>query len=126
MSWFPWRGPALTLAVFAAFAAPALAHHSFSLFDEKKSVTLEGAVKTFEWTNPHIYIQLVVRQADGKEVEWSVEGASAAILARQGWSRQALKPGDKVVMIVHPSKQGTADGALVSATVNGQPVGAHS
>lgn len=119
-----WRAAALALALSGA-AAPALAHHSFSLFDNRTSVTLEGAVKEFQWTNPHVWIQLVVKDAEGKDVEWSIEGASASIMARQGWSRQTLKPGDKVVLVVHPSKQGSADGQLVSATLNGQPVGSH-
>jgi hypothetical protein len=123
---FPWRNAALALALLATAAAPALAHHSFSQFDEKRSVTLDGAVKEFEWTNPHIWIQLVVRDPAGKEVEWSIEGASAAVLSRQGWSRKAVQRGDKAVIVVHPSKAGTADASLVSATINGQLVGTPS
>ena len=120
---FHSRGVGLALAISAAAAAaPALAHHSFAVFDSSKAVTLEGAVKEFQWTNPHVWIQLVVKDAHGAEVEWSVEASSASILARQGWTRGTMKPGDKVVVVVHPSKQGSADGQLVSAVVNGQPV----
>jgi hypothetical protein len=119
-----WRAGALALALPAAVsAAPALAHHSFSMFDSQKSVTLDGAVKDFQWTNPHVWIQVVVKDASGKDVEWSVEGASASVLSRQGWSRRSLKPGDRVMVVVHPLRDGTAGGSLVSATVNGAPVG---
>jgi hypothetical protein len=120
-----WRTTTLALALCAA-AAPALAHHAFATFDEQKSVTLQGEVKEFQWTNPHIWIQLVVVSPKGESLEWSIEGASATALARQGWSRKTLKPGDRLVVVVHPSKQGTADGSLVKATLNGQPVGSAS
>ena len=119
-----WRAAAAVAALTSA-AAPALAHHAFATFDAGKSVTLEGAVKEFQWTNPHVWIQLVVKDRDGKDVEWSIEGASVAVLSRQGWTRRSIKPGDKAVVVVHPSKEGTADGQLVSATVNGAPLGAH-
>ena len=104
-------------------AAPAMAHHSFAMFDNTKSVTLEGTVKEFQWTNPHSWVQLMVKDASGKEVEWSVEGGSPNGLARQGWKRTSLKPGDKASIVIHPLKDGTTGGSLVSATVNGEKVG---
>jgi hypothetical protein len=111
-------------AVAAALAAgPALAHHSFSLFNEQKTLTLEGTVKEFQWTNPHAWVQVVVKNSIGKEEEWSIEGASANAMARQGWSSKALKPGDHITVVIHPLKDGTNGGSLVSASVNGQPVG---
>ncbi|MGZ3274516.1 MAG: DUF6152 family protein [Caulobacteraceae bacterium] len=112
-------------ALATAAANPAAAHHSFALFDAQKSMTLEGQVKEFQWTNPHTWIQLVVVDASGKEVEWSIEGSSAAQMARQGWSRAALKPGDHAFVVIHPLKDGTRGGSLVSVTVNGQAIGAH-
>jgi Family of unknown function (DUF6152) len=119
-----WRAAALAAALSSA-AAPALAHHAFATFDAGKSVTLDGAVKEFQWTNPHVWIQLVVKDSTGREVEWSIEGASVSVLSRRGWTRRSIKPGDKAVVVVHPSKEGTADGQLVSATVNGAPLGTH-
>ena len=122
----PSRRRALILALtVSAVSGPALAHHSFGMFDAQKSVTLEGAVKAFEWTNPHVWIEIAVTDSKGATVDWAVEGASAAVLSRQGWSRKAMKPGDKVSILIHPAKDGTAGGSLVSATVNGQPVGTH-
>jgi hypothetical protein len=113
-------------ALAAASATSAAAHHSFALFDHQKSLALEGQVKQFQWTNPHTWIQLIVVDAAGKDVEWSIEGSSAATMARQGWSRTALKPGDHVIVVIHPLKDGTSGGSLVSATVNGQAIGTHS
>jgi len=120
--------PALGAAALAALAAgtSAWAHHSFALFDAQKNMTLEGEVKEFQWTNPHTWIQLIVVDAAGKNVEWSIEGSSAATMARQGWSRMALKPGDHALVVIHPLKDGTRGGSLVSATVNGQVIGARS
>src|SRR3569623_451765 len=112
-------------AAAAARAGPAAAHHTFALFDPGKSMTLEGQVKQFQWTNPHTWIQLIVVDQAGKDVEWSIEGASATTMTRQGWSRTALKPGDHVVVVIHPLKDGTSGGSLVSATVNGQAIGSH-
>ena len=118
-----WRGASLALGLAAVAATAANAHHSFSMFDARRTVTLEGSVKELEWTNPHVWVQLIVTDASGKKAEWSVEGPSANILGRQGWSRQAMKPGDKAVIVVHPLKDGSNGGSLVSATVNGQPIG---
>jgi hypothetical protein len=116
----------LALAGFAAVvlaAAPAFAHHSFAMFDNTKNVTLEGTIKEFQWTNPHSWVQIVVKDASGKDVEWSIEGGSPNGLARQGWKRTSLKPGDKAVLVMHPLKDGTAGGSLVTVSVGGVQVG---
>ncbi len=116
----------LALAGFATVAlaaAPAFAHHSFAMFDSQKNLTLDGTIKEFQWTNPHSWIQIMVKDASGKEVEWSIEGGSPNGLARQGWKRTSLKPGDKAVAVVHPLKDGTAGGSLVTVTVGGVQVG---
>jgi hypothetical protein len=116
----------LALAGFAAVAlaaAPAFAHHSFAMFDNTKNVTLEGTIKEFQWTNPHSWVQIVAKDASGKDVEYSIEGGSPNGLARQGWKRTSLKPGDKAVLVMHPLKDGTAGGSLVTVSVGGVQVG---
>ena len=95
-------------------ASPALAHHSFAMFDHDKEVPLKGVVKEFQWTNPHSWIQLVVTEK-GKAVDYSIEGASPNSLARKGWTRTAFKPGDKVTIFVNPLKSGEAGGSFVRA-----------
>src|SRR6201996_1269654 len=112
------------VAMVSLTAAPAaFAHHSFAMFDNQKNVTLEGTVKEFQWTNPHSWIQLVVKDASGKEVEYSIEGGSPNGLSRSGWKRTSLKPGDKAIAIIHPLKDGTNGGSLVSVSVNGVQIG---
>lgn len=113
------------VAVASLTAAPAMAHHSFAMFDNQKSVTLEGTVKGFQWTNPHSWVQFVVKDpATGKDVEWSIEGGSPSGLARQGWKRTSLKPGDRAEIIIHPLKDGSNGGSLVNASVGGVRIGA--
>jgi Family of unknown function (DUF6152) len=104
----------LALAVATvALAVPAVAHHSFSMFDMQKEIVLTGEVKDFQWTNPHIWVQVLVKDAAGKTVEWSIEGNSPSTLSRQGWSKRSLKAGDTVTVTVHPLRDGQPGGSLM-------------
>lgn len=98
-------------------SAPALAHHAFSMFDQNKRVLLEGEIKEFQWANPHVWVQILVKQPDGKEVEWSIEGASPNGLRRQGWSSKSLLPDMKVKLMMSPLKNGGPGGSLISVTL---------
>ena len=60
------RIPGVALLLSAALAGPALAHHSFAMFDNEHQTKIEGTVTDFQWTNPHVYIQLAVPDAAGK------------------------------------------------------------
>ena len=112
------------LAVAVLAAAPAMAHHSFAMFDNQKTVVLDGTVKEFQWTNPHSWVQIMVKDpATGVETEWSVEGGSPNGLVRQGWKRTSLKPGDKAQITIHPLKDGSRGGSLVDASVGGVKIG---
>jgi Family of unknown function (DUF6152) len=94
----------------------ASAHHSFAMFDKDKQVTLVGDVKEFQWTNPHVWLQLVTQDDAGQSAEWSIEMASVNILAREGWKRSSFKPGDKVTIVIHPLRDGSHGGSLIRAT----------
>jgi Family of unknown function (DUF6152) len=94
-------------------AAPALAHHSGSMFDGSKEVTLKGTIKTVQLTNPHSWIQIMVPDADGKMVEWSLEAAAPTVLVRSGFKRTSLKPGDKVTARGHPLRDGRSGANLI-------------
>jgi hypothetical protein len=108
-------------AALTVIASVASAHHSFAMFDQAKEVTLEGTVKELQWTNPHIWVQVMAKDpATGKEVEWSIEGGSPNNLARKGWSRNVMKAGDKISIVIHPLKNGEHGGSLMKATINGQ------
>jgi hypothetical protein len=95
-------------------SGPAAAHHSFALFDMSKSVTLEGAVKEFEWANPHSWIRLTVPVVNSQSEEWVIELPAAALLAREGWNKNYLKAGERISVRVNPLKNGMKAGALQS------------
>jgi len=97
-------------------ASSALAHHSFAMFDQSKSVTLQGTVKDFRWTNPHVFIQLLVKTEGGSEAEWSIEMSSPEHLVRVGWRPGTLKPGDNVTLVIHPMRDGSTGGQYLSGT----------
>jgi hypothetical protein len=94
----------------------ALAHHSFAMFDQSKTVTLQGTVKDFRWTNPHVFIQLLVKNDSGADEEWSIEMTSPEHLVRVGWRPGTLKPGDKVTLNIHPMRDGVKGGQYLSGT----------
>ena len=102
----------------------AVAHHSFATFDQTKETTLVGTIKEVQWTNPHIWVQVLVKNSSGETVEWSIEGGSPNGLSRQGWKRSSLNAGDPVEMVIHPLKDGSNGGSLVRVSVNGTLVGA--
>jgi Family of unknown function (DUF6152) len=103
--------------------APALAHHSFAMFDLDKRGTLTGTVREFQFTNPHCWIQLLVKTGESAD-EWSIEMGSPAHLIRAGWKPNTLKPGEKVTVVYHPLRDGTRGGSFISAsTADGKPIG---
>ena len=108
-------------------AGGALAHHSYAMY-EQREIKLQGTVKAFEWTNPHIFIQVMAPDAKGNVVEWSLEGGGPGQLARGGWKFNSLKPGDKVTVGVAPLKDGRTGGGLIyvqkadGARLNGGPL----
>lgn len=103
----------LTLVLALAAAVPAQAHHSFGMFDNTREIWLEGSIKDFQWTNPHAWIQVIVKNAEGEEIEWSLEGGSPNILSRNGWKRTVLQPGDKVRILIYPLKSGEPGGSFL-------------
>jgi hypothetical protein len=100
-----------------AFAGSAAAHHSFSQFDMATQKTLEGDVVEFQWTNPHTWTWIDVKNADGTVTKWGLEGMSPNFLGRRGWSKNTLKPGDHVKLVVAPLKSGEHGGTFLRATL---------
>lgn len=86
-------------------AAPSLAHHSYAAFDMNKNIRIEGILESLKLENPHVHI--VVRVETGPEAGiWDIEGASANIMRRQGWSAYSFKPGDSITLVGHPLRSG--------------------
>lgn len=93
------------------------AHHSFAMFDTAKPMTLTGVVTSFEWTNPHAYIEMDVPQEGGATKHWSVEMGSPSILMQSGWKFKDLKHGDKIKVEISPLRSGDPGGLLIQATL---------
>jgi len=111
----------LLCACCALTSLSALAHHSAAIFDVQNKITLTGAVREFQWTNPHSYIQLVVKDDQGKELEWSLEMGGLAYLYNNGWRPSTLKMGDEVIVTVAPLRDGSRGGMVLEvATADGR------
>ncbi len=105
----------LTLMLVAA-AAPA--HHSPAMFDTSQRLLLAGTVREFQWTNPHSYVQLLVKEANGEEVEWSLEMAAPTYLANNGWRPSTLKAGQQVQVTMSPLANGSKGGLVWDVTTS--------
>ena len=99
------------------FAVPALAHHSFAMFDAETTLVLEGTVVEFQWTNPHSWLQVEVTDDAGETVEWSLEMGSPGGLARSGWRPRTVVPGSEVTVSVHPLRDGEPGGQILTVTL---------
>jgi hypothetical protein len=97
---------ATVVAVLALTAIPVGAHHSAAMFDDKKTVTLEGVVKEFQLTNPHSWLLVDVTGKDGKVVTWGFEAEGPSTLARAGIRPSDLRAGTKLRISGHPMKNG--------------------
>lgn len=104
-------------AITPAFVAPASAHHSFAMFDRSKTVTIAATVKELDLVNPHSWLQVSVTDAQGQVNSWSLEMGGAGQIARMGWDAQTVKAGDKITVNIHPLRDGSYGGQLVSATL---------
>ena len=86
----------------------ALAHHSFAAeFDDKKPVTLTGTVTKVEWTNPHIWFFMDVKNQDGSVSNWGFEMGGPGQLLRAGWKRDSMKVGDEVTVDARRARDGS-------------------
>ena len=112
-----WRCIVMAAAAALIVVAPAPAHHSFTMFDMSKKITLVGTVSDFQWTNPHSYIEIDVPEEEGGFKHWSIEMGSPSILQQSGWKFSSLKKGDKTTLVISPLRNGKAGGFLNTATL---------
>jgi len=101
------------IATMAVCAIPAVAHHSFAMFDASKTMTLEGSIKEFQWTNPHAWIMLNVPDQQGQPQQWAIELNGPSGLVRDGWKPKTLTPGMNVAVTIHPLRDGTNGGQFM-------------
>jgi hypothetical protein len=109
------KGIGLLVAVLLAAGAvgTASAHHSFAIFDHEQTYTLKGKVKSFQWTNPHGYIDLDVKDGPPGIDHFTLEMTSINMLQRAGWKSSDVHPGDEVTAVVAPLKTGDKGGLLL-------------
>jgi uncharacterized protein DUF6152 len=107
---------ALALAGFAAalLAAPAVAHHSFAMFDQSKVLYLSGTVKEFDFVNPHAWLRINIANDKGDVSIWAFEGGSPSQLVSLGWVKDNFKIGLPVEVGFRPMKDGSRGGQLMS------------
>ena len=95
------------LAMWGA-AASVSAHHAFAAeFDAKKPVNFKGTVTKMEWINPHTWLHVDVKKADGTVENWAIEAGTPNVLFRRGFTKESLLPGTEVVIEGYQSKDGT-------------------
>ena len=118
------------LAGGLAGAVPAMAHHSFAMYDNDHQIKLIGTVTRFQWTNPHVYIELENNDASAQVKHWTIECANPGILDRVGWKFNMIKVGDKITTIIAPLRTGEPGALLKQVTLpdgrvfgNGAPAG---
>jgi Family of unknown function (DUF6152) len=98
-------------------SANALAHHAPAVFDQTRTIVIEGTVTAFVWENPHSWIRMDVVGDDGKVVNWSIEMNPPTYLIRGGWKSSTLKAGDKIRIVANPIRSGEPSGKYVSVTL---------
>jgi hypothetical protein len=116
-----------------AVASAAWAHHSFAMFDSDHQIKVSGTVKGFQWTNPHVYIEMDGKNVKDEKAEaqhYTIECASPGILTRIGWKFNMVKSGDVITVIIAPLRTGEPGGLLKQITLpdgrkflNGGPAG---
>ncbi len=113
-----FKAVSLAAVATALIAVPAFAHHSFAMFDSSKTVTFKGTVKELEWTNPHSWLRITVKdEASGKDANWALEMGPPARQIQRGWKPDSPRPGDPVTVHIHPRRDGSRGGQLVGATL---------
>jgi hypothetical protein len=127
------KAAAAALLVIAGTVGPleAGAHHSFAPYEPELQITFTGKVTHYQWTNPHVYIEMDAPDESGEVRRWLIECANTTILNRVGWKWNMIQPGDEISVIVSPLRNGEpaallkavrlADGRTFS---NGGPAGA--
>lgn len=107
----------LSLVAAVLVGPSAVAHHSFAPMDLERTVTLEGVINQFQWTNPHTWIEIDVLNENGSIERWSIEANSPNQLTRQGWRSTDLAPGDHVTVVINPLRNGQPGGLYRQITL---------
>jgi hypothetical protein len=104
------------LSSLVAIALPSFAHHSAVMFDDQKEVTVTGVVKEFQYTNPHSWLLVDVKNDDGTVTTWGFEAEGPSTLMRAGIRKSDFSPGTELTITGHPMKDGRPAAAWTKAT----------
>ena len=108
----------LAVTLMLGFGGIAAAHHSNAAYDLDHPQTMQGTVKTVNWTNPHITFHVEEDAKDGKPaVDWVFEASSPGVLTRSGWTKRSIQPGDHATFRYAPLRDGTLGGFLLQVTL---------
>ncbi|MEP7310989.1 MAG: DUF6152 family protein [Pseudomonadota bacterium] len=110
------KGAAIAAVLACTPLAPASAHHSYSMFDKNKPLTISGVVSRVEWKNPHTYFVVDAPAPDGKMQRYLLEGSSPNELIRWGWKPNTIKVGDKVTVDLYLLRDGRPGGLFFKLT----------
>jgi hypothetical protein len=99
-------------------AGSVLAHHTYSMFDTSRTLVVEGTMAKFEWKNPHTYlwVYVPVTARAGQYEAWAFENGSPSLLSKLGWSKEWVKPNDKVTVVYAPLRSGKPGGHCLRVT----------
>lgn len=112
----------MALGILFVLSGSVFAHHGSAAYDMSKSVTVTGTITDFQFVNPHVLIAIDVKDPSGKLEKWQGELTSPNHLARAGWTKSTLKPGDQVTLIGGPAKSGSPTMWIRKITKDGQEV----
>ena len=108
----------VVMLFFLASVSIVAAHHSFAVFDHTQTVTVNGVVTKYQWTNPHGFLEVDYRAADGTTKHYTIELTSINMLTRAGWNSRSIKAGETVKAIVAPLLSGEPGGLLLEVTLS--------
>jgi hypothetical protein len=103
----------IAVLLLAGLSPVLQAHHSIVEFDYTKAYAVTGRVKELQWTNPHSWVQVLVPDANGKNIEFGFELGAPVFNIRLGWRKDSIVPGDTVTVVYCPSKNGAPRGTLM-------------
>jgi Family of unknown function (DUF6152) len=114
------RRPLALASALLAIIPAVYAHHSLSPYAMEEQRTVEGTVKSFDWSNPHVRINLMVPDANGGANQWKFEGGSPGRLTSGGFTKDVISSGDKITVAYNPRRDYSIGGFFVAVTANGK------
>ena len=104
---------ALLFLMLVPLSSPA--HHSSAMFDKSRVIEVAAKVREFQWTNPHVWIEIRFTNDAGEDEDWSIEGLGTNSLFRMGWRQNSFQPGQQITIRFNPMRDGSQAGGFIGA-----------